>query len=96
MAAVAYRLAPEFPYPAAVEDCRTAFLWMRKCAEAYGGDAAQIYAAGDSAGGNLAVALGLQHQLRGLMLFYPVVTFYLKTAENRGRSLPAATRWMQI
>ena len=43
-------------------------------AAAYGGDAAQIYAAGDSAGGNLAVALGLQHQLRGLMLFYPVVT----------------------
>ncbi len=74
VAAVAYRLAPDFPYPAAVEDCRTAFLWMRKCAAAYGGDAAQIYAAGDSAGGNLAVALGLQHQLRGLMLFYPVVT----------------------
>ena len=83
VAAVEYRLAPEFPYPAAVEDCRTAFQWMREYAAAYGGDAAQIYAAGDSAGGNLAVALAQEYPLSGLMLFYPVVTLL---SENYGAS----------
>ena len=74
VAAVEYRLAPEYPYPAALEDCCTAYQWLQKNADHYGGDAGYIYAAGDSAGGNLAVALALRQPLRGLMLFYPVVT----------------------
>ena len=74
VAAAAYRLAPEFPYPAAVHDCREAYLWIRRHATDYGGDDGCIYAAGDSAGGNLAVVLALQERLCGLMLFYPVTT----------------------
>ncbi len=74
VAAAEYRLAPEYSYPAAVEDCQRVFLWMQENAGHYGGDATQIYAGGDSAGGNLAVVLGLRQQLHGLLLFYPVVT----------------------
>ena len=71
VAAAAYRLAPEFPYPAAVKDCREVYLWIRRHATDYAGC---IYAAGDSAGGNLAVVLALQERLSGLILFYPVTT----------------------
>ena len=74
VAAAAYRLAPEFPYPAAVKDCREAYLWIQRHAADYGGDDRCIYAAGDSAGGNLAIVLALQERLCGLMLFYPVTT----------------------
>lgn len=74
VAAAAYRLAPEFPYPAAVKDCREAYLWIQRHAADYGGDDRCIYAAGDSAGGNLAIVLALQERLSGLILFYPVTT----------------------
>jgi acetyl esterase/lipase len=47
-----YRLAPEHPYPAAVEDCITAYRWMLK--QGYG--PANIVIAGESAGGTLTLA----------------------------------------
>jgi acetyl esterase/lipase len=50
-----YRLAPEHPYPAAVEDARAAWHGLR----AGGHDAGEITVAGDSAGGGLALALML-------------------------------------
>lgn len=50
--AVDYRLAPEHPYPAALEDTLTAYQWLRKTQPK-----ASIAVAGDSAGGNLAFAL---------------------------------------
>lgn len=48
-----YRLAPENPYPAAVEDAFAAYKWLL----AHGGQPAKITVAGDSAGGGLTVAL---------------------------------------
>jgi acetyl esterase/lipase len=51
-----YRLAPEHPYPAAIEDCRVAHRWLLE----HGIEARNIVVAGDSAGGNLTLAT-LQH-----------------------------------
>lgn len=50
---VDYRLAPEFPFPAALADALTAYQWLLK----QGWNAQQVMIAGDSAGGGLALAL---------------------------------------
>ncbi len=54
-----YRLAPQQPYPAAVEDCCAAYNWLVAHAAEYGADPQRIAIAGESAGGNLAVAVAL-------------------------------------
>ncbi|MFE3175735.1 alpha/beta hydrolase [Amycolatopsis sp. NPDC059090] len=68
-----YRLAPENPYPAALEDAADAVAWLRK------NDRGRIAVGGDSAGGNLAAALCLHLREHGLalpdaqILVYPAV-----------------------
>ena len=59
-----YRLAPEHPYPAAVDDAQAA--WDYLMLQGYG--AKDIFVAGDSAGGNLALALGLRLKKQKRML----------------------------
>ena len=74
-----YRLAPEHPHPAQVDDAQRVLDWMRSAGRAIGIDPAHIIAAGDSAGGQAAAGLALRLRqegtrvLRGLVLINPAL-----------------------
>jgi versiconal hemiacetal acetate esterase len=56
-----YRLAPEHPYPAGLDDCCAAYEWMHDNASKYGGDSKKKFIMGGSAGGNLTACVGLKY-----------------------------------
>jgi acetyl esterase/lipase len=72
-----YRLAPEHPFPAPLDDCMAVTQWLSEHANEVGGDPARLGIAGDSAGGNLAAAVALASRsddgphLRAQALLYP-------------------------
>ena len=102
---VDYRLAPEHPFPAAVDDCFAAWHFLLSS----GIDPGRIVIAGDSAGGNLAVVTAMRARDEGLplpaglVLMSPVLdlTFSGESIERndgfdpmfRATSVRALTRW---
>ena len=82
--AVDYRLVPENPYPAGLDDCVDAIEFARKHALDWGADPLRISAGGDSSGGNLAIAssLRLPDALSSLVLFYPVTKAFADGSQS--------------
>lgn len=84
---VEYRLSPEHPFPAAVEDCIAAYRWMVANTDLLNADPERLAVGGDSAGGNLAATTAIQAAEEGLplafqLLIYPVTDF-VNRAESR-------------
>jgi acetyl esterase len=87
---VDYRLAPEHPFPAPLDDCVAAIRWIRAAAGDLGVDPARVVLAGDSAGANLALASLLDLRaageiagVRGAALFYGCFWRRLDTPAHR-------------
>jgi acetyl esterase len=77
---VGYRLAPEDPYPAGLDDCEAVTRWAIGHAADFGVPESKVAVAGESAGGNLSAALALRFRdagdvhLAGQVLIYPLTS----------------------
>lgn len=96
VAAVDYRLAPEYPYPIPLEDCYTALTWLAGLPAV---DPAKVAIGGASAGGGLAAALALLARDRGevdlaaQLLVYPMLDD--RSATQPGLDDPNHRLWTQ-
>jgi acetyl esterase/lipase len=94
---VAYRLAPEHPYPAALDDCRAVLQAMTTSAAQFGIDGTRIAVGGASAGGGLAAALALKSREEGAnnivfqLLVYPCIND--RNCEQTGAGRPENLFW---
>lgn len=95
--AVEYPLAPEHPYPAALNACTEAVTFVSGNVAEYGFDTVRIFVGGDSAGGNLALATALNlifakqmiagqgeelPSIHSLVLFYPVTKAWADSSDS--------------
>ena len=96
VASVDYRLAPEHPYPASLEDCYTALQWLVRLPSV---DPSRVAIGGASAGGGLAAALALHTRDRGeislvaQLLVYPMLDD--RTVNRKGLDKPGLRLWNQ-
>jgi len=85
-----FRLSPEHPYPAALDDCRTAWAWLHEHGPSHGVPTEKVAIGGDSAGGNMGLALAIDQRDQagprpvGLALAYACLAPGLMT-ESRER-----------
>lgn len=89
--AVAYRLAPEHPFPAAPEDCYTVTKWVAENADEIGVDKTRIAVGGDSAGGDLAAVFCLMARDRGNPAIMYQVMLYPDTDLTE-----SSASWMEL
>lgn len=91
---VNYRLAPEWPFPAGLDDCVAVYAWLRAHGRDLGGDPARVGVAGDSSGGNFAAALPLRAKAKGMappsvsIMFAPVLDLRFEDFESFNRLAP--------
>lgn len=84
--AVDYRLAPEHPFPAAVDDAWTALQWIQGAADELRIDAARVAIGGDSAGGNLAAVTARRARDAGIALTLQVLAYPVIDADFESES----------
>jgi acetyl esterase len=108
VASIEYRLAPEHPFPAALDDVRAAVRWLHANAEELGADPDRLAIAGDSAGGNLATVTARRLRdeggpaIRYQALIYPVTDSAINTPSYReksdgfGLSAPSMQRYWRL
>jgi acetyl esterase len=96
---VDYRLAPENPHPAQLEDSLAVLNWLREHGEEIGMDPSNITGGGDSAGGQMTAGLSLylrDHEmtpLKAMLLIYPVLGTSVDTPSyTRNAEAPCLTR----
>ncbi|PVG84859.1 alpha/beta hydrolase [Nocardioides gansuensis] len=101
--AVDYRLAPEAPWPAAVDDAVAAYRWVVEHADELAADPGRIAVGGDSAGGNLAALVAIAAARAGWrcafqLLVYPVtdMTASMESRRTFGTGLFLTTRFMDL
>lgn len=94
MIAPDYRLSVDAPYPAALDDCYSALLWMKNNAESLGINDSQLFIGGDSAGGGLTAALSLYARAKKevniafQMPLYPMLDDRMQTESARDNNAP--------
>lgn len=84
-----YRLAPEHPFPAALDDCMAALTWMRDSSDRLGIDPTRIAVIGSSAGGGLAAAVAQRAYDEGVtlaaqVLVYPMIDDRTSLRDDHG------------
>ncbi|MCY3567984.1 MAG: alpha/beta hydrolase [Chloroflexi bacterium] len=90
VASVEYRLAPEHPFPAPIEDCYAGLRWFASSADEFGIDRSRIAIGGGSAGGGLAAGLALVARDRGeVEVCFQLLVFPMLDDRNITRSSQA-------
>lgn len=89
-----YRLSVDYPYPAALDDCHEALVWMKDHAQELGIRENQLMVGGESAGGGLAASLALyERDHKGVPLafqipLYPMIDDRMITASSKDNDAP--------
>ena len=80
---VAYRLAPEHPFPAGCDDAVAAYRWVVENTASLGADVTRLGVGGDSAGGNLAAVTAVEGARTGLPLAFQLLVYPGTDASRR-------------
>lgn len=83
---VDYRLAPEHPFPAGVQDCAAAYQWLVKNADVVNADPERLAVGGDSAGGYFAATTAILAAEAGVPMAHQLLVYPVADLVHRSRS----------